>query len=153
MEEQCLGITKAGARCKIKTNLVHGYCRIHQNQAPKNKNEQMPDNSSGEKAGESRPEKVRVQYHSPHNPERSETVSAHEKGLQNTSENPQTPVPPEEKIEKHAAAETPKGEREIKDSQDVVPGRPCSPDNFMKLLISGVLITIIVLLSALTRKR
>jgi hypothetical protein len=33
MEEQCLGITKSGNRCKIRVNLVNGYCRIHQDQA------------------------------------------------------------------------------------------------------------------------
>ncbi len=33
MEEQCKGITKSGNRCKIRVNLINGYCRIHQDQA------------------------------------------------------------------------------------------------------------------------
>ncbi len=30
MSEQCRGITKSGERCRIKGNLVDGYCRLHQ---------------------------------------------------------------------------------------------------------------------------
>ncbi|MFP4015291.1 MAG: hypothetical protein ACLFVQ_14475 [Chitinispirillaceae bacterium] len=33
MSERCLGTTKSGERCKISSNLVKGYCRLHQNQA------------------------------------------------------------------------------------------------------------------------
>lgn len=33
MSERCLGTTKSGERCKITSNLVGGYCRLHQNQA------------------------------------------------------------------------------------------------------------------------
>jgi hypothetical protein len=32
MEEQCKGITKRGTRCKNKSNLVDGYCRVHLDQ-------------------------------------------------------------------------------------------------------------------------
>lgn len=33
MSEQCLGTTKSGTRCKITSNLVDGYCRLHRKQA------------------------------------------------------------------------------------------------------------------------
>jgi hypothetical protein len=33
MSDQCLGITKSGTRCKISSNLVDGYCRLHRKQA------------------------------------------------------------------------------------------------------------------------
>lgn len=40
MSEQCKGITLNGTRCKIKSNLVEGYCRIHRTQAEQNLQEQ-----------------------------------------------------------------------------------------------------------------
>jgi hypothetical protein len=33
MEEQCRGVTKSGRRCRNRTNLVDGYCRVHRDQA------------------------------------------------------------------------------------------------------------------------
>lgn len=35
MSDQCLGITKNGTRCKISSNLVDGYCRLHRKQSEK----------------------------------------------------------------------------------------------------------------------
>jgi len=32
MEDQCRGITKSGNRCKIRTGLQNGYCRLHTDQ-------------------------------------------------------------------------------------------------------------------------
>ena len=33
MSEQCKGITKSGAQCKITRNLTDGYCHLHISQA------------------------------------------------------------------------------------------------------------------------
>ncbi|MFP4417473.1 MAG: DUF5763 domain-containing protein [Fibrobacterota bacterium] len=120
MEDQCLGTTKAGARCKIKTNLVNGYCRIHQHQSP---------GKDTDVSGESSPAgQIPVQ-------EKTDTGKT---------------VPPVEKIEQHPSAETPVGERELINSLDTAPP---SRSKSVMLFVSGILISLIVIITALTRKR
>ena len=34
MNGQCKGLTRSGERCRIKTGLVNGYCRLHRRKSP-----------------------------------------------------------------------------------------------------------------------
>ena len=49
MSEQCNGVTRSGARCKIGRNLKEGYCHLHLKQAPQNvEQEPVEEKSSSE---------------------------------------------------------------------------------------------------------
>ena len=42
IEQQCLGTTRSGERCRIRTNLIDGYCRLHRSQAAATENPPLP---------------------------------------------------------------------------------------------------------------
>ena len=43
MEERCKGFTKSGKQCKNKNGLVNGYCKLHADQAPAAKTDDIDE--------------------------------------------------------------------------------------------------------------
>jgi hypothetical protein len=43
MEDRCKGVTKSGKQCRNKNGLVNGYCKLHVNQAPDPKTDDMDE--------------------------------------------------------------------------------------------------------------
>ncbi len=167
MNQQCLGITKAGTRCKIKNNLVNGYCRLHRNQDTQSNPESQtglspehtisPDEKKQDRVleesrlheTEENSLKKTADAHASDIEDRSKTYDKTEDDIENRN---QSAVPPVEQIRKHPGVETPVGERIAKDS-----ATQKKPDSVktgaVKLLISCILISLTALLAALTRKR
>jgi hypothetical protein len=42
MNQQCLGITRSGEKCKITRNLIDGYCHLHRKRQPTTKTYETP---------------------------------------------------------------------------------------------------------------